>query len=46
VLKRAKTSTGGSDKPIIHYRAGGYALADVAMPSRRATADRFLECMT
>jgi nitroalkane oxidase len=31
VLKWAKTYTAGSDKPIIHYQAVGYALADVAM---------------
>jgi nitroalkane oxidase len=30
-LKWAKTYTAGSDKPIIHYQAVGYALADVAM---------------
>ena len=30
-LKWAKTYTAGGDKPIIHYQAVGYALADVAM---------------
>jgi alkylation response protein AidB-like acyl-CoA dehydrogenase len=30
-LNWAKTYTAGSDKPIIHYQAVGYALADVAM---------------
>jgi alkylation response protein AidB-like acyl-CoA dehydrogenase len=31
VLKWTKTYTAGGDRPIIHYQAVGYALADVAM---------------